>query len=99
MDESVLGLRREVEDHVGVHGHEVGRRLADALQNFLTAAVLVVAIHLLQQVVVEALHAHGQTLHAPLQLLEVRGNKVVRVRLAGHLVDGEQVAGLVDGLA
>ena len=98
-EQHVLGLRREVEDHVHVERREVGAGLADALEDLLAAAVLVVAIHLLQQVVVEALHANAQTLHATLQLVQVAGNQVVRVRLAGHIADAERVARHVDGFA
>ena len=66
VDQDVLGLRREVEDHIGVHGHEVRAGILDALEDLLAAAVLVIAVHLLEQAIVEALHAHGQALHAAL---------------------------------
>ena len=90
---------REVEDHIGVHGHEVRAGILDALDDLLAAAVLVIAVHLLEQAIVEALHAHGQALHAALQLVQIAGNQVVRVRLARNLLDVEQLARLVDGVA
>ena len=89
----------EVEDHVHVHAVEVGRGLPDAFEDLLAAAVLLVAVHLLEQVVVEALHAHGQALHAALHLGKPRLGKVVRVRFHAHFLDVEVVAGKVDGLA
>ena len=89
----------EVEDHVHVHAVEVGRGLPDALEDLLAAAVLLVAVHLLEQVVVEALHTYGQALHAALHLGEPRLGKVVRVRFHAHFLDVEVVAGKVDGLA
>ena len=92
-------MRREVENHVGVHGHEIRACLLDALHDFLTAAVLFVAIHLLEQPVVEALHAHAQALHAALQLVQVRRYQVVRVRLAGNLLDRERLLRQIDGVA
>ena len=56
-----LGLRGEVEDHVHVQRGERarGRRLAHALGDCGGIPVLLVAVHLAQQPVVEALHAHG----------------------------------------
>ena len=99
VDQDVLGLRREVEDHVGVHGHEIRARLLDALHDFLTAAVLFVAIHLLEQPVVEALHADGKAIDATFQLLEIARNKMVRVGLRRHFLDGEVLARHVDRLA
>ena len=98
-DENLLGLRGEVEDHVGVHRHEVGARILDALHDLLAAAVLVVAVHLLEQAVVEALHAYAQTLHATLQLVEITRDEVVRVRLARHFLDRERLAREIDGVA
>ena len=53
-DENVLGLRGEVEYHVGVHGCEIRARVLDTLEDLLSATVLIVAIHLLEQTVVEA---------------------------------------------
>ena len=91
-DENVLGLRGKVEYHVGVHRFEIRARVLDALEDLLSAAVLIVAIHLLEQTVVEALHADGHTVHATLQLVEVARDEVVRVRLAGNLLDGERLA-------
>ena len=99
VDQDVLGLRREVENHVRVHGHEVRAGILDALEDFLATAVLVVAVHLLEQAVVEALHAHGQALHAALQLVQIARDQVVRVRLTRNLLDIEQLARLVDGVA
>ena len=99
VDEDVLGLGREVEDHVHVQRLEVRRRLPDALEYLLGAAVLVVAVHLAQKLVVEGLHAHGKALDTALQLVQIAGNEMVRVRLGVDLLDGEQVAGVVDGLA
>ena len=99
VDQDILGLRREVEDHVRIHGHEVRAGVLNALEDLLAAAVLVVAVHLLEQAVVETLHTHGQALHAALQLVEIAGNQVVRVRLARNLLDIEQLARLVDGVA
>ena len=99
-DEHVLGLRGEVEDHVDVEALEdlgvcAG---ADALEDGVCVSVLLKAVHLLEQAVVEALHAHAQALHHALQLLEVAGNQVVGVGLARDLLDVEEVARLADGL-
>ena len=98
-EENVLGLRREVEDHVHVERVEIRNRLADALEDFLARAVLVIAVHLLEQVVVEALHADGQTLDAALQFVEPRLHEVVGVGLRRHFLDVEVVARKVDCLA
>ena len=91
-EEDVLGLRGEVEDHVDVERVEARSSLADALKDLRAAAVLSVAVHLLEQSVVEALHAHGQALYAPLHLLEVGLGQVVGVRLDRHLPDVEMLA-------
>ena len=99
VEEDVLGLAREVEDHVHVDRVEIRRGQPNALENLFAAAVLLVAIHLLEQVVVEALHAHAQALHATLQLGKIRLDQVVRVGLDAHFLDMEVVAGKVDGLA
>ena len=98
-EEDVLGLRGEVEDHVHVERVKIRNRLADALEDFLARAVLVVAIHLLEQVVVEALHTDGQTLDASLQLVEPRLHEVVGVGLRRHFLNAEVVARKVDRLA
>ena len=92
-------MRREIEDHVRIHGHEVRAGVLDALEDLLAAAVLVVAVHLLEQVVVEALHADGQTLDTSLQLVEPRLHEVVGVGLRRHFLDAEVVARKVDRLA
>ena len=98
-EEDVLGLRGEIEDHVHVERVKIRNRLADALEDFLARAVLVVAVHLLKQVVVEALHADGQTLDASLQLVEPRLHEVVGVGLRRHFLDVEVIARKVDRLA
>ena len=99
VNERVLGLRREVEDHVRVHRDKIRARFLNALEDLLAAAVLLVAIHLAQQVVVEGLHANGKALHASFQLLQILVGKVIRIRLARNFFDREQVASHVDGLA
>ena len=76
VDEDILGLRGEVEDHIHVERGEVRAGLADAREYLGAAAVLVVAVHLLEQAVVEALHTHAQALHAALQLVQVRRYQV-----------------------
>ena len=89
-----LGLRGEVKDHVHVQRGERarGRRLAHALGDCGGIAVLLVAVHLAQQPVVEALHAHRQTLNLTGEALNHLGHEVVGVGLARHLGDGEGVA-------
>ena len=98
-EENVLSLRGEVEDHVHVERVEIRDRLADALEDFLARTVLVVAVHLLEQVVVETLHADGQTLDATLQLVEPRLHEMVGVGLRRHFLDAEVVARKVNRLA
>ena len=100
MAQHLLGLSREVIHHVHVQRgeHAAVRRLDDAPENLVGAAVLVVAVHLPEQVVVEALHAHRQALHDAVKLLDVFGDEVVGVGLAAHLADGEQAARKIDGL-
>ena len=92
-------MRREVEDHVGVHGHEIRARLLNAFHDLLAAAVLFVAIHLLEQPVVEALHADGKAIDAPFQLLEITRNKMIRIGLGRHFLNGEVLARHIDRLA
>ena len=98
-DEDVLGLRGEVEDHVHVQRLEARGRLADALEYLFPASVLLVAVHLAQKAVVEGLHAHRQALDAALELVQVLGDEMVRVRLRVHFLHMEQIAGQIDGLA
>ena len=99
MNEQDLGLRGEVEYHVSIHRHEVRCGKLNALDDLVGATVLVVAVHLLEQAIVEALHADRKALHTTLELLEDLGNQMVRVRLARDLLDAEQVTRLVDGRA
>ena len=95
--QDLLGLRGEVEDHVDVDEVEMALGGLDAFEDLLARAVLLVAVHLLEQAVVEALHAHGEALHAALHLRKPRVHQVVGVGLHGHLGDGEVLARLVDG--
>ena len=99
VDEDIFGLRREVEDHIHVKRGEVWARLAHALQYLLATAILVVTIHLLEQTVVETLHAYAQALHTTLQLVQIRRNQMVRIRFAGNLFDGECFARQVNRIA
>ena len=82
MNEHVLGLSGEVENHVGIHRYEVRCSQLNALDDLVGATVLVVAVHLLEQAIIEALHADRKALHTTLELLENLGNQMVGVGLA-----------------
>ena len=70
----------------------------DTLDNLLGAAVLVVAVHALEQGVVKALHANGESLDHIAQSLKALAVKVRRIGFAGNLFNGgEQLAHVIDG--
>jgi hypothetical protein len=71
-------------------------RSSSRFEDLRGGAVLAVPLHLLEQVVVEALHPHRQALHATLERPEDLVVQVVGVGLGRHLVDVEQVARQVD---
>ena len=98
MQDHLRRLTGEVEDHVHVERLEHVVNVLDALYDLLGAAVLVVAVHALEQRVVEALHAHREALHHVGEALQALAVQVRRVGLAGDLGDsGEQFAHVVDG--
>ena len=97
--QDIFGLRREIEDHVHVERFEVRDGFGDTLHNLLAAAVFLVAVHLLEQFVIEALHAHGQALDAALHLIQIRLDKMVGIGLRRHFLDVERISCKVERLA
>ncbi len=82
VDEDILGLGGEVEDHVHVDRVEIGGSVLDALKNLFSGAVFVVTLHLLQKVVVEALDAYAEAIDAVVERLDVLRRQVIGIGLA-----------------
>ena len=87
-----------VEDEVDVERREHSGDGADALEGVGAVAVFVVALHLAEQLVVEALHAHGEAGDAGgAERLEHVGPEVLGVGLDGDLGDAEELLHQLDG--
>ena len=97
--QNLFGLRREIENHVDVEGVETRCRITDAFENLFARTVFLAAVHLREQLVVEALHAYRKAIHAAAQCRKPGVHEVVRVGFASDFFDAEVLACHIDGAA
>ena len=99
VEQNLFGLRREIENHVDVEGIETRCRIADTFENLFARTIFLAAVHLREQLIVEALHAYRKAIHAPAQRRKPGVHEVVRVGFAGNFFDIEIFAGHIDSVA
>ena len=97
--QNLFGLRREIENHVDVEGVETRCCVADTFENLFARTIFLAAIHLREQLVIEALHAHRKAIHAAAQCRKPRVYKVVWIGFASDFFDVEVLACHIDGAA